>query len=150
MIRDLRHALRTIRRTPVLSAVVVLSLGIGIGVNTVVFAWLQGTIVNPLPGVAGSGRLHLVEPRAENDSYPGMSWLEYRDLHDRLSCLPDLIAFRMVPLYIGEAGAIERTYGQLVSGNYFSALGLRPAAGRFLRDDDADTPCGQPVDVISN
>src|SRR6185312_3944039 len=91
MIRDLRHALRTIRRTPVLSAVVVLSLGIGIGVNTVVFAWLQGTIVNPLPGVAASGRLHLVEPRAENDSYPGMSWLEYRDLHDRLSCVPDLI-----------------------------------------------------------
>jgi putative ABC transport system permease protein len=149
MTRDLRHALRTIRRTPVLSVVVVLSLGIGIGVNTVVFAWLQATIVNPLPGVAGSGRLHLVEPRAENDSYPGMSWLEYRDLHDRLSCLPDLIAFRMVPLYIGEAGGIERTYGQLVSGNYFSALALRPAAGRFLRDDDADTPGAQPVVVIS-
>ena len=149
MTRDLRHALRTIRRTPVLSVVVVLSLGIGIGVNTVVFAWLQATIVNPLPGVVESGRLYLVEPRAENDSYPGMSWLEYRDLHDRLSCLTDLIAFRMVPLYIGEAGGIERTYGQLVSGNYFSALALRPAAGRFLRDDDADTPGGQPVVVIS-
>ena len=79
-----------------------------------------------------------------------MSWLEYRDLHDRLSWLTDLIAFRMVPLYIGEAGGIERTYGQLVSGNYFSALGLRPAAGRFLRDDDADTPGGQPVVVISS
>src|SRR6478672_12392546 len=101
MIRDLRHALRAIMRAPLLSAVIVLSLGIGIGVNTVVFAWLQGTIVHPLPGVAGSGRLHLVEPRSDNDSYPGMSWLEYRDLHARLTSLPDLIAFRMAPLYIG-------------------------------------------------
>jgi predicted permease len=133
----------------VLTAVVVISLGIGIGVNTVVFAWLQGTFVHPLPGVSGSGRLYLVEPRSDNDSYPGMSWLEYRDLHDRLSSLPELIAFRMVPLYIGDAGNIERTYGQLVSGNYFAALGLKPAAGRFLRPDEADTPGRQPVVVIS-
>ena len=55
MIHDLRHALRTITRAPLLSAVIVLSLGIGIGVNTVVFAWLQSTIVHPLPGVPGAG-----------------------------------------------------------------------------------------------
>ena len=48
-----------------------------------------------------------------------------------------------------EKGSIERTYGQLVSGNYFDALGLQPAAGRFLRLDEADTPGGQPVVVIS-
>jgi putative ABC transport system permease protein len=149
MVRDLHHALRMMVRAPVLSAVVVLSLGVGIGVNTVVFSWLQGTIIHPLPGVAHSGRLHLIEPRSDRDSYPGMSWLEYRDLHDRLTSLPDLIAFRMAPFYIGEPGRIERTYGQLVSGNYFSALGVRPALGRFVRPEEADRPGTEPVAVIS-
>jgi len=84
-------------RAPVLSAIVVLSLGVGIGVNTVVFSWLQGIIVHPLPGVEDSGRLHLIEPRSETGSYPGMSWLEYRDIQQRLTSVPDLIAFRMAP-----------------------------------------------------
>src|SRR3954468_21845574 len=137
MIQDLHHALRMIVRAPVLSAVVVLSLGVGIGVNTVVFSWLQGIIVHPLPAVHDSGQLHQIEPRSGADSYPGMSWLEYRDLHQRLTSMPDLIAFRMAPLYIGEPGRIERTYGQLVSGNYFSALGLRPADGRFFAPQEA-------------
>jgi predicted permease len=149
MIRDLHHALRMIVRAPVLSSVVVLSLGVGIGVNTVVFSWLQGTIVHPLPGVEDSGRLHLIEPRSDTGSYPGMSWLEYRDLRQRLTSLPELIAFRMAPFYIGEPGRIERTYGQLVSGNYFSALGLRPVVGRFLLPGDADRPGSEPVVVIS-
>jgi len=149
MLRDLHHALRMIVRAPILSAVVVLSLGVGIGVNTVVFCWLQGTIVHPLPGVADSGRLHLIEPRSDSDSYPGMSWLEYRDLHERLTSVSDLIAFRMAPFYIGDPGRIERAYGQLVSGNYFSALGLRPTLGRFLRPDEAERPGTEPVAVIS-
>ena len=51
--------------------------------------------------------------------------------------LPDLFAFRMVPFTVGEAGRPDRTHGLLVSGNYFSALGLRPALGRFLRPDEA-------------
>jgi putative ABC transport system permease protein len=149
MIRDLHHALRMIVRAPVLSAVVVLSLGVGIGVNTVVFSWLQGTIVHPLPGVEDSGQLHLIEPRSDTNSYPGVSWLEYRDLSGRLTSLRDVIAFRMAPLYIGEPGRIERTYGQLVSGNFFSALGLQPARGRFFRPDEALRPGSEPVAVIS-
>src|SRR6185436_13860686 len=136
-------------RAPVLSAVVMLSLGVGVGVNTVVFSWLQGTIVHPLPGVEDSGRLHLIESRSDTGSYPGVSWLEYRDLRQRLTTMPELIAFRMAPFYIGEPGRIERTYGQLVSGNYFSALRVRAALGRFLRADEADRPGGEPVVVIS-
>ena len=150
MVRDFRHALRMIVRTPTLSIVVVLSLGVGIGVNTVVFSWLQGTIVHPLPAVTASGQLHLIEPRFESHSYPGLSWPEYQDVRRRLTSIPDPIAFRMAPFYIGDSGRIERTYGQLVSGNYFSALGLRPALGRFLRPEEADQPGREPVVVISH
>ena len=67
---------------PVLAIVVVASLAVGIGVNTAVFSWVQAMILQPLPGVPDTGRMHLVEPRTESGSYPGASWLEYRDLRD--------------------------------------------------------------------
>ncbi len=149
MLTDVRHAARGALRNPVLSLVVVLSLGIGIGVNTAVFSWLQAIILHPLPGVSKSADLYSIELRTQGGSYSSMSWLEFRDLHERLTTIEDLFAFRMVPLYIGDSGRVERTYGQLVSGNYFSALGLTPALGRFIRASEAERPGSEPVAVIS-
>ena len=146
---DVRHAWRSIVRMPVVATVVVVSLGVGIGVNTAVFSWVQAMYLQPLPGVAGAGRMYLVEPRSDTGSYPGASWLEYLDLQQRLTSLPDLFAYRMVAFNVGERGRVERTYGQFVSGNYFSALGLSPALGRFLRPDEAATAGGEPVAIVS-
>jgi predicted permease len=147
---DLRHAWRSIVRMPAGSSVIVLSLGIGIGVNTAVFSWIQALVLQPVPGVRGAASFLLVEPRAETGSYPGVSWLEYRDLQERLHTVRDLFAFRMVPFNVGEAGRLERTYGLLVSANYFSALGLQPALGRFLRSDEVARAGGEPVVVVSH
>ncbi len=147
-ISDLRHAWRTIIKMPVLAVVVVVSLGAGIGVNTAVFSWLQAVVLRPLPGVADAGRFHFVEARAETGSYPGVSWLEYRDLQERLRSFPELLAFRMMPLNVGETAQSQRAYGLLVSGNYFSALGVKPAFGRFMRPDEVSRPNGEPVIVI--
>src|SRR3954452_10163046 len=108
MLHDVRHAWRAIRGMPVVAAVVVASLGVGIGVNTAVFSWVQAIVLRPLPGVADSASLDWVEPRADTGSYPGLSWREYGDLRERLQSLSDLIAFRMVPLTIGEPGRVER------------------------------------------
>ena len=149
ILRDLRHAAGTIRRMPGVAAVVVGSLGIGIGVNTAVFSWIDARVRQPLPAVKHSGEFHLVEPRGETGSYPGMSWLEYRDLQERLTTFRDMLAFRMVPFNVGAADWSERTYGQLVSGNYFSALGLTAAAGRLIDPAHAARPGGDPVVVIS-
>src|SRR4051794_30432231 len=115
---------------PAFAMVVILSLAVGIGVNTVVFSWMQSVVFRPIPGVRHAGDFYLVEPRTETGIFPAASWLEYRDLSDRLSPEPDqgvrsfesLIAFRMVPLYVGESGRVERGNGLLVSGNYFTAL----------------------------
>jgi putative ABC transport system permease protein len=148
--RDLRHAWRMIFRMPGLSAVVILSLGVGIGVNTAVFSWIQALVFHPLPGVPDATRFHPVEARAEAGTRPGASWLEYRDLQARLRSFDDLIASRMVPLSLGEAGRTERVAAQLVSGNYFSALSLRPALGRFLRPDEVERAGGEPVVVVSH
>jgi putative ABC transport system permease protein len=146
---ELGYAWRTIVRMPTLACVVVLSLGVGIGVNTVVFSWMQSVLFRPIAGVRHAGDFHLVEPRTDAGMYPAGSWLEYRDLAARLRVFQSLIAFRMVPLYVGESGRVERGNGLLVSGNYFTALGLRPALGRFLRPDEAATPGAAAVAVIS-
>ena len=150
IVRDLRYASRMILRMPALAAVVIGSLGVGIGANTVVFSWIQAVVFKPIPGVRNASDFHLVEPKTETGIYPGASWPEYRDLRERLRALDGLIAFRMIPLYVGERGRVERSSGLLVSDNYFSSLGLTPALGRFLRADEVEKPGSAPVVVISH
>ncbi len=149
MIDDVIPALRALARAPIMAAVVVLSLGVGIGVNTVVFSWIQALVLRPLPGVADASRFHLIEAQNDTGVRPGSSWSEYQDLQGQLQTFDGLMAFRMVPLSVGEAARLERTYGLLVSGNYFSTLGLQPALGRFLRPDEALAPGREPVVVVS-
>src|SRR5262245_66219607 len=96
---------------PVLAVVAITSLGIGIGVNTAVFSWIQAVVLQPVPGVENSSAFYLVEPRAETGSYPGSSWLEYNDVRQRLTSFQHLIAFRLAPFNVGEAGRSERKCG---------------------------------------
>jgi predicted permease len=147
--RDLRHALHTLRRTPFVAALVIVSTAVGIGVNTTVFSWLDAVVLQPIAGVRDAGAVRVVEPRTERGGYPGASWLEYRDLASALASFESLAAFRMTPLDVGLADGSDRAYGLLVSGNYFSALGLRAAAGRLFRPEDALRPGAEPVVVVS-
>jgi predicted permease len=147
---DLRQALRAILRMPALSGVIVLSLALGIGVNTVVFSWIQSRVIDPIPGVVDGASVRLVEPNSEGGHYPGASWLEFRDMRESLDSFADLFAARIVPLYVGEAGSVERHFGVLVSDNYFPALGLQPEIGRFFRPDEVSRLGADPVVVISH
>jgi predicted permease len=149
LIRDTKYALRSLSRSPVLAGVIILSLGIGIGINTVIFSWIQAIVFRPLPGVRDAAALHMIEAYTDTGARPGASWLEYRDLQERVQSLAGLIAYRMAPLSVGEASRTERTYALLVSGNYFSSLAIEPAAGRFFRPEEAARPGSDPVTVIS-
>ena len=84
MLADLRQAWRSVCRMPIVAAVVIASLAIGIGVNTAVFSWIEVVVLRPLPGVPDAWSFQSIEPRAETGTYPGMSWLEYQDLRRRL------------------------------------------------------------------
>jgi len=149
LLGDLRTAGRSISRMPGLAAVIIISLAIGIGANATIFSWIQLILFEPMPGVPGAANFLLVEPRSETGGYPGASWLEYRDLQRQVPALRDIVASQMVPLNVGVPGQTERTFGQLVSANYFSALGLKPALGRFIRPEEAERPGTEPVLVIS-
>jgi predicted permease len=149
LLRDVHHGWRMIRRTPGVTAVVVISLAIGIGFNIAVFSWIQAVGYRPMPGVADASRFQIVQVETADGHAAGSSWLEYRDLRSDVRSFRDLFAYRMAPLAIGVADETERAYGMLVSGNYFTALGLRPAAGRFLRPDEVERAGAEPVTIIS-
>lgn len=146
----LTQAWRQTRQTPLVALVVVASLAIGIGVNTSVFSWVQARLLRPLPGVANSASLQLVEPINDSGLFVGTSWPEYLDLRRRMTTLPDLVASRMIPTYIGDAGSVERVFGQLVSDNFFSALGVEPALGRIFLPSDLSGDGREPVVIISH
>lgn len=134
---------------PVLATVIVLSLGAGIGVNAAIFSWIQLVVFNPVPGVAHIDEYRVIEPRSDTGGYPGLSWPEYRDLSRELTSLTGLLAYRLTPFTLGEAGDTTRAYGMFVSANYFSALGLTPALGRFFQQDEDASAGAAPVVVIS-
>jgi predicted permease len=146
---NLRDAWRQLRQAPFVAVVVTVSLAIGIGVNTSVFSWVQARLFHPLPGVDASASLRLIEPQNDAGLFVGTSWPDYLDLRRRMRTMPDLIASRMMPAYIGEPGSVERVYGALVSDNYFSALGVLPVAGRGFEIDDV-LEGDKPIVVISH
>ena len=142
--------MRSIARMPGLATVVIVSLAIGIGVNAAIFSWIQGLVFKPLPGVRDAASFQLIEPRSDIGSHIGTSWPEYRDLREQLRSFRDVLTFKMVPFTVGESNRTVRTFGLFVSGNYFSALGLEPALGRFPTPDEVSRPGSEPVVVISD
>ncbi len=142
----LRHAFRTLRKSPGLSIVVVLSLALGIGANTVIFSWLQSSVFHPLPGV--NAPILLVETKDDTGNYVSTSWLEYQDLRELLPSFRSIAAQRQRALYLGDSEREGRVYAELVSGNFFSVLGLTPRIGRFFRPEEASQPGSAPVAVI--
>ena len=149
MFADLRQAYRSILRMPALSAVVILSLAAGIGINTVVFSWIQARILKPIPGTPDSAAVLLIEPKSEAGMYTGASWPEFKDMREQLRSFESVFAAGMAPLYVGEPGNVERLFGLLVSDNYFSALGVTPAKGRFFAPEEVQKR-GASVVVISH
>src|SRR5262245_41930485 len=92
-----RMAWRSMARMPGLAAVVIISLGIGIGVNTAVFSWIEAIVFRPLPGVDDAAHVMLIDPVSDSGLRPGSSWQEYRDVRQRVPSLRNLAAYRMVP-----------------------------------------------------
>jgi predicted permease len=136
--RDLRFTARSARRNPGFNAVVVLTLALGIGANATVFSWMEGILLRPYPGVANQDRLVAVAGTATGTAgFTDMSWLDYQDLASGSTTISSFIATKIVGTTLTGGDRAERAVGQLVSANYFDALGVRPMVGRgFAAGDD--------------
>ncbi len=148
--QDIRFGLRLLLKSPGFTIVAALSLALGIGVNTTVFNWIDAILLRPLPGVANGAELAAFETVTPNGEFITNSYPDYRDYRDHLKLISGLAAAQPAALGLGDEDRLERVWGELVSGNYFAVLGVKPLAGRvFLPEEYGDKPGAFPVAVIS-
>ena len=152
LLQDVRFGLRVLSSSPGFATVAVLTLGLGIASTTTVFSWIDSVILHPYPGTTRSeelAALEMVTTGAPNGG-TGVSWLDYRDYRDRLKGLSGLAIHRQCAFTLGDGQPARLTWGELVSGNYFDVMGVRPSLGRvFTREESADSLGAYPVAVIS-
>src|ERR1017187_4507019 len=137
-------------RSPGFTLIAVLTLAAGIAANSTVFSWIDGVILHPIPGVADPASLVRFESVAPNGDDLAPSYPDYRDYRDRLTLITGLAGAMPVPFSVGQDLRAERAWGELVTGNYFAVLGVKPLLGRmFAPDEYGDAQGAHPVVVIS-
>ena len=148
--QDVHYAIRSLRKRPVFTIVAIASLALGIAVNATVFSWVQRILLRPLPGVRNVGELVSIKTLAPNGDLLDSSYLDFRDFRDQSKTLAGAIAFKQRPLYLGDVPNIQRVWSEMVSGNFFEVLGVKPILGRtFSRKEQEAGPGGAPVAVIN-
>jgi predicted permease len=133
--RDLRYTFRMFARTPGFTATIVITLALGIAANTAVLSVVSAILLRPLAGISEPGRLVSLYRVQNGQIFDNMGYPDYRDYRGRSQSLTGLAAHFAVALSFN-SGTPERLIGDLVTGNYFDLLGVRPAAGRLLVEDD--------------
>jgi predicted permease len=153
-VRDLRHAVRLLWKSPTFTLTAVLSLGLAIGANTTLFGILDSLLWKPLP-VEQPGRLVRVFARTGRSNvglyYQGFSYPEYVDYRDGTRVVAGLAATSGVQLgFRAEGGDAIRVFGEAVSDNYFEMLGVRAMLGRVLASGPGGALNTAPEVVLSH
>ena len=155
ILADLRFAVRLLVRSPILTAVAALSLGLGIGANTLIFSLVNEVFLRPLP-LKDADRLVSVftsDSRNNDNAFGGFlntSRLNYEDYRQKNEVFESLAAHAGAPLSIsGGTGEPEQVFGEIVSGNYFETLGAPMRIGRAFTPEENAKEGAAPVTVLS-
>ena len=144
---DIRFSARQLRRSPGFLFTVVLTLTMAIAANVVVYGIADALLLHPLPVPHPSEVVQVQNPGFSGVS---VSYPNYRDLRDRTRSFSDLAIARFSRTAISAGGPVQPVWTFLVSGNYFSMLGVQPQLGRFFTPADDVTANGSPTIVLSD
>ena len=156
---NFRLALRTLFKTPFVTAVAILSLALGIGANSAIFSLFDQMLMRPLPVAEPSALVNISapgpKPGSNSCSQAGpcddvMSYPMFRDLERVQDSFTGIAAHRGAGVSVGYQGTTLGGDGMLVSGSYFPVLGVNPALGRLFTPDDDKTIGGHFVTVLSH
>ena len=146
--QDLRHTIRLLLKSPGFTFVAILTLAIGIGVNTTVFSVINGLILRPLP-VAHPEQIAVLASQQEGrEEFQPFSYPDYQDIRNQAEIFSDLLAFRVSLVGLTVDGKGQHCIISRVTGNYFSAAGVQPAMGRLILPTEGQTPGADPVFVL--
>ena len=148
--QDLQFGIRTLWRTPIFTAVATICLSLGIGSNAAVLSWTEGIVHHPFPAVRDQDRLVAIASTAKGASdYDETSWPDFMDLAKGTRGFDTFFVSKITGATLTGGDRAERLVGQLVSANFFDAVGVRPLLGRgFLPGEDVGRGA-HPVTVIS-
>ena len=155
----LKHAFRTILKTPFVTAVAVLSLALGIGANAAIFSVFNQVLLRPLPVREPSQLVNLAAPGPKSGSLSCgnaggcdlvFSYPMFRDLQREQKVFTEMAAHRTFGANLAFGGQTATGEGVLVSGSYFPLLGVQPALGRLLSPEDDRSVAQSPVVVLSH
>jgi predicted permease len=159
LMQDLRFSLRQIKRSPGFMITAVLTLALGVGANTAIFSLLDQALLRSLPvrapeqlvllsGIGKAWDGHSTNHGAGEEK--SFSYPMYRDLRDRGTAFDGLIATAPTGVGVTRNNASDFADAEIVSGNYFSVLGVSTAQGRLMTASDDTTPGANPVVVLSH
>jgi macrolide transport system ATP-binding/permease protein len=150
VVQDVRFALRSLRHTPGLTAFVVITLALGIGMTSATFSMVDGLIFRPYPVPHPSSVVNLVST-THDSPYDDFSYREYLDIRGKTNSYDGVVANAAMEAvgFSAEPGATPRIKGgMMISGNYFHVLGVEPRLGRGFREDEDKVPGRNPVVVL--
>jgi hypothetical protein len=152
ILTDLRHALRLLAHSPLLTVTSVLSLAIAIAALTTIFGVADALILRTSPGVRDAGQVVEIGRTTGGSGYDPMSYPMFRHLRAHTETLAPIAAATMFPAPLGmsDGTTSDRAYGRTVSGTFFDVLQAQPALGRFFRGDEDAVPDARPVVVLSH
>jgi len=147
--KDLRYAFRMLVKSPGFTLIAMLALGLGIGANTAIFSVFNGMLWRPLLAKDPQQLVVLVSKSRDFEFPSALSYPDFQDYRQLKTVFSDAITYTLNPVNFGAEGRPERAWAELVSGNYFSMLGLDAVRGRTFASDEGWVPGKDPLLVLS-
>jgi putative ABC transport system permease protein len=152
LISDLRFGFRMLTKRPGFTLAAVLTLALGIGASTVVYSWTQAVLFHPLGAAKNSDQLVVAETVMPDGALHTSSYPDYVDYRAHQRVFSDMIGFELIGNIVRarDEAQGERTWGEIVTGNYFDMLGVHAAVGRTFAPEEDGAPGGHPIVIISD
>jgi putative ABC transport system permease protein len=148
LLHDLRFGIRLLAKKPVFTMVAVITLALGIGVNTTAFSIVNAVLRKRLPVPEPDRVVNVYDTDAQNPEH-AVSYPDYLYYRERNQVFSSVLALSVFKGALTSAGQLQMVFGELVSGNYFQVLGVKPALGRWFSSEEDEVPNRNPVAVIS-
>ena len=146
--QDLRYAFRAFGKSPWFASLAVVTLALGMAVNTSIFSIINGFLMRPMPVPHPEQLTVLSLQQAGDKSLQGFSYPDYLDLRDQSTSFSDIIAYRLTLAGLTADNRGDHCIATRVTGNYFSMLGVQPALGRLILPTEGQTPGADPILVL--